>query len=67
MGSTKSFDYVREHNESVNRLDIIEARDEITADYAPGTVETVTQHDGSMLRLRKLARRLRSARPHRRR
>ena len=30
-------------------------RDEITADYAPGTVETVTQHDGSMLRLRKLA------------
>jgi 2-oxoglutarate ferredoxin oxidoreductase subunit beta len=31
-------------------------RDEITADYAPGTVETVEQHDGSILRLRKLAR-----------
>ena len=29
-------------------------RDEITADYGPGTVETVTQHDGSVLRLRKL-------------
>ncbi len=28
--------------------------DEITADYAPGTVETVHQHDGSILRLRKL-------------
>jgi 2-oxoglutarate/2-oxoacid ferredoxin oxidoreductase subunit beta len=53
-GSTKSFDYVREHNESVNRLDIIEARAPITADYAPGTVETITQHDGSMLRFRKL-------------
>src|SRR5207302_1545573 len=26
-----------------------------TADYAPGTVETVVQHDGSVLRLRKLA------------
>jgi len=30
-------------------------REAITADYAPGTVETVTQHDGSVLRLRKLA------------
>src|SRR5947207_7246917 len=31
------------------------AREAITADYAPGTLETVVQHDGSMLRLRKLA------------
>jgi 2-oxoglutarate ferredoxin oxidoreductase subunit beta len=53
-GSTKSFDYVREHNDAVNRLDFITGREEITADYAPGTVETVTQHDGSVLRLRKL-------------
>jgi 2-oxoglutarate/2-oxoacid ferredoxin oxidoreductase subunit beta len=53
--STKSFDYVRAHNEAVNRLDVIPERDEITADYAPGTVETVVQHDGSILRLRKLA------------
>jgi 2-oxoglutarate ferredoxin oxidoreductase subunit beta len=55
LGSTKSFDFVREHNDAVNRLDVIEGREEITADYAPGTVEVVTQHDGSMLRLRKLA------------
>jgi len=54
-GSTKSFDYVREHNESVNRLDVIVGRDEITVDYAPGTVEEVVQHDGSTVRLRKLA------------
>ena len=53
--STKSFDYVRAHNEAVNRLDVILERDEITADYEPGTVETVVQHDGSILRLRKLA------------
>jgi len=53
--STKSFDYVRAHNEAVNRLDMILGRNEITADYAPGTVETVVQHDGSILRLRKLA------------
>jgi len=53
--STKSFDYVRAHNEAVNMLDVIAEREEITADYAPGTVETVVQHDGSILRLRKLA------------
>ncbi len=53
-GSTKSFDYVREHNDAVNRLDLIEGREEITADYAPGALETVRQHDGSILRLRKL-------------
>ena len=53
-GSTKSFDFVREHNEAVNRLDFIEARDEITAHYEPGTVQDVTQHDGSILRLHKL-------------
>lgn len=54
-GSTKSYDYVREHNEAVNRLDFISARDELTADYEPGTVMTITQHDGSHMRLRKLA------------
>jgi 2-oxoglutarate ferredoxin oxidoreductase subunit beta len=53
-GSTKSFDYVREHNASVNRLDVILGRREITVDYEPGTVELVTQHDGSVLKLSKL-------------
>jgi 2-oxoglutarate ferredoxin oxidoreductase subunit beta len=52
--STKSYEFVREHNEAVNRLDFIEPRAEITADYEPGTVTTVTQHDGSILRLSKL-------------
>ncbi len=55
VGSTKSFDYVREHNEAVNRLDVITDREEITAEYAPGKVEIVKQHDGSLLALRKLA------------
>jgi len=54
-GSTKSYEYVRQHNEAVNRLDFIEERAAITADYAPGTAVSVTQHDGSVLRLRKLA------------
>src|SRR5216110_1705721 len=54
-GSTKSFEYVREHNEAVNRLDFMTPREEITVDYAPGTIEIVEQHDGSKLALRKLA------------
>jgi 2-oxoglutarate ferredoxin oxidoreductase subunit beta len=55
-GSTKSFDYVREHNEAVNRLDFMSDRQEITVSYEPGTVEIVKQHDGSTLALRKLAK-----------
>ncbi len=54
-GSTKSYDYVRAHNEAVNRLDFMPHRDAIGATYAPGEVIEVTQHDGSVLRLRKLA------------
>jgi 2-oxoglutarate ferredoxin oxidoreductase subunit beta len=53
--STKSYDYVREHNEAVNFLDVMVGREEITLTQAPGSVEFVTQHDGSVLKLRKLA------------
>ncbi|HTP92012.1 MAG TPA: 2-oxoacid:ferredoxin oxidoreductase subunit beta [Xanthobacteraceae bacterium] len=53
-GSTKSFDYVREHNEAVNRLDVITGRAPITVDYAPGSVQIVEQHDGTKLALRKI-------------
>ena len=53
-GSTKSFDFVREHNEAVNRLDVISTRMPIGLQQEPGTVEIVEQHDGSKLALRKL-------------
>ena len=53
-GSTKSFDYVREHNDAVNRLDVITGREPITVDYAPGSVQVVEQHDGTRLALRKI-------------
>ena len=53
-GSTKSYDYVREHNEAVSRIDFISERDEITAEYQPGEVVDVRQHDGSLLRFRSL-------------
>jgi len=54
-GSTKSFDYVREHNEAVNRLDVISPRRPIHVDYEPGETVQVVQHDGQVLSLHKLA------------
>jgi 2-oxoglutarate ferredoxin oxidoreductase subunit beta len=52
-GSTRSYDYVRAHNEAVNRLDVIEERAPIEAEQpAGGGVTEVTLHDGSTLRLR---------------
>jgi 2-oxoglutarate ferredoxin oxidoreductase subunit beta len=54
-GSTKSFDYVRAHNEAVNFLDVITPRAEITTDYAPGETIDVRQHNGSVIRLQKVA------------
>ena len=53
-GSTKAYDFVRAHNEAVNRLDIMEPRETISVSYAPGTSEDVQLHDGSLLRLAKL-------------
>ena len=62
-GSTKSFDYVREHNEAVNRLDVISARAPIKVDYAPGTRAgggAARRHQAGAAQAR---RRLRRARP----
>jgi len=53
-GSTKSYDYVREHNEAVNRLDYMPEHTPITAEYAPGSLRDVVLHDGGLVRLRKL-------------
>ena len=53
-GSTKSYDYVREHNEAVNRVDFILPRDKIEASYPAGSLRRIVQHDGSILHLRKL-------------
>ena len=53
-GSTKSYDYVRQHNDAVSRIDFMPQHSEITAEYAPGELVEVAQHDGSLLHLRKL-------------
>ena len=53
-GSTKSYDYVRQHNEAVNKIDFVPHMEEITTKYKLGEVVEVEQHDGTFLRLRKL-------------
>jgi len=53
-GSTKSYDYVREHNEAVNFLDFMPPRAPITTEYDPGSVQAVMMHDGSTIVLHKL-------------
>jgi len=45
---------VREHNEAVNRLDVILAREAIKIEQEAGGTLDVVQHDGSVLRLRRL-------------
>jgi 2-oxoglutarate ferredoxin oxidoreductase subunit beta len=52
--STKSYQYVRAHNDSVGMLDYVPEEKEITADYAEGTSLAVGLHDGSKLLLSKL-------------
>lgn len=53
--STKSYHYVREHNQAVDKLDVVPSRTEITVDYEEGESTDVTLHDGAAIRLRKLA------------
>src|SRR5688500_2496463 len=55
-GSTKSYDYVREHNEAVNRLDFWPTREAINATYGEGEViEVPAGAEGGIIKLRKLA------------
>ena len=56
VGSTKSYDYVREHIEAMGTTDFVPSMKEITTDYAEGTIKGVQMHDGSDLQLHKLAK-----------
>ena len=52
--STKSYDFVREHIESTGKFDFVPMKEEITAEYEPGSAQEVTMHDGSVMRFLKL-------------
>jgi 2-oxoglutarate ferredoxin oxidoreductase subunit beta len=55
-GSTKSYDYVREHIEATATVDFVPIMKEIRADYEEGSVESLKMHDGSFIQLHKLAK-----------
>ncbi len=55
VGSTKSYDYVRQHVEATGTIDFVPEMPEITTEYAEGTIQGIRMHDGSVLQLHKLA------------
>jgi 2-oxoglutarate ferredoxin oxidoreductase subunit beta len=55
VGSTKSYDYVREHVAATSEFDFVPVEKEITASYKKGRSKTVTLHDGSKINLHKLS------------
>ncbi len=54
-GSTKSYAYTREHNVEVVAADFVPPASAIETDYEAGSLRNVMLHDGSWVRLRKLA------------
>jgi 2-oxoglutarate/2-oxoacid ferredoxin oxidoreductase subunit beta len=54
-GSTKSYAYTRDKNVEVVQADFVPPAASIHAEYDPGTVRNVMLHDGSWVRLRKVA------------
>lgn len=53
-GSTKSYDYVREHIEATSTVDFVPISREILASYEAGSVKDLTMHDGTTIHLHKL-------------
>src|SRR5436853_330848 len=53
-GSTKSYSYVKDHDDPLEEVSFVPFFEDITVDYAPGSTQEVTMHDGSKLFLRKL-------------
>jgi 2-oxoglutarate ferredoxin oxidoreductase subunit beta len=54
-GSTKSYSWVKEHDEPIQDVSFIPFFEEIQVDYEPGSTKEVALHDGSLILLKKLA------------
>ncbi len=54
-GSTKSYDYAREHNAALSKIDFVPIGKEITTDYDHTKVNVVELHDGSKIKLNKIS------------
>lgn len=53
-GSTKSYKYMKDHEEPIQDINFIPAFEEINVDYDAGATVQVTMHDGSRLQLHKI-------------
>jgi 2-oxoglutarate ferredoxin oxidoreductase subunit beta len=53
-GSTKSYKYVKDHEETLQEVSFVPHFEDIAVDYDAGSTFNVTMHDGSHLQLRKL-------------
>jgi 2-oxoglutarate ferredoxin oxidoreductase subunit beta len=56
VGSTKSYGYMKDHEEVLHELDFVPFFEDISVDIPEGEVRDVQMHDGSHLRIRKLER-----------
>ena len=54
VGSTKSYEFIREHGQNVVDADLILPNSEITVEYEEGTSTRVPMPDGSLLNLHKI-------------
>jgi 2-oxoglutarate ferredoxin oxidoreductase subunit beta len=54
-GSTKSYSYVKDHDEPLADVSFVPFFQDITVDYPAGTTTEITMHDGSRMILKKLA------------
>jgi 2-oxoglutarate ferredoxin oxidoreductase subunit beta len=53
-GSTKSYSYVKDHEDPVSEVSFVPYFEDITIDYEPGATREVRLHDGSHIYLKKL-------------
>ncbi len=53
-GSTKSYKFMKDHEEPLHDINFVPAFQEIDVDYDAGSTVNVTMHDGSALRLHKI-------------
>jgi len=53
-GSTKSYSYVKDHEEPLGEISFVPFFEDIAVEYEPGSTTQVKMHDGSQLYLRKL-------------
>ena len=55
-GSTKSYSYMKDHEEALHELDYVPYFEDISIEVPEGETTDVKLHDGSTLRIRKLHR-----------